>query len=237
MVKRTIYALSFVFLVFVAAFATQVVETEKPVTIVMTKEMQDSMTPEEILQKFKDGNRRFVEGKMQHRDYIKEKDLTAEGQHPYAMVLSCIDSRKPAEIIFDKGIGDIFNARIAGNFVNVDILGSLEYATKVSGSKLILVMGHSNCGAIKSAIDHVELGNITAMLEKIQPAVNSVSGFDDRTSKNKKFVEAVAKKNVELAEENILKGSPIIKELVDNGKLEIAGCMYDLETGVVSFYE
>ena len=174
---------------------------------------------------------------MHHRDYIMQKDLTVEAQHPYAMVLSCIDSRKPAEIIFDKGIGDIFNARIAGNFVNVDILGSLEYATKVSGSKLILVMGHSNCGAIKSAIDHVELGNITAMLGKIQPAVNAVSGFDDRTSKNKKFVEAVAKKNVELAEENILKGSSIIKELVASGKVEITGCMYDLETGVVTFYE
>jgi carbonic anhydrase len=195
------------------------------------------MTPEEILQRFKDGNRRFVEGKMLHRDYLKEKDLTAAGQHPYAVVLSCIDSRKPAEIIFDKGIGDIFNARIAGNFVNVDILGSLEFATKISGARLVLVMGHSNCGAIKGAIDHVQMGNLTEMLTKIMPAVNSVSGFEDRTSKNKKFVEAVAKQNVLLTEENILKGSPIMKELVDNKKLDIAGCMYDLETGVVTFYE
>lgn len=203
----------------------------------MTKDLQDSMTGEQILQRFKDGNQRFVQGKMIHRDYLKEKELTAAGQHPYAIVLSCIDSRKPVEIIFDKGIGDIFNARIAGNFVNVDILGSMEYATKVSGAKLILVMGHSNCGAIKSTIDNVQLGNITAMLSKIRPAVEAVQGMDDRTSKNKKFVEAVAKQNVLLAEEKILEGSPIIKEMEAAGTVEIVGCMYDLETGIVNFYE
>ena len=194
------------------------------------------MSADEILQKFKDGNKRFVEGKMIHRDYVKERELTAPGQHPYAIVLSCIDSRKPTEIIFDKGIGDIFNARIAGNFVNVDILGSMEYATKVSGAKLILVMGHNDCGAIKSAIDNVQLGNITAMLSNIQPAVKSVTDFQDRTSKNKKFVEAVTKQNVLLAQKKIMDDSPIIKELVDSKKVEIAGCVYNLETGAVSFY-
>jgi carbonic anhydrase len=210
---------------------------QNPGVTVMTKELQDRMTPEEILQRFEEGNQRFLQGKMLHRDYLKEKDLTAAGQHPYAIVLSCIDSRKPVEIIFDKGIGDIFNARIAGNFVNTDILGSMEYATKVSGAKLILIMGHSNCGAIKSAIDNVQLGNITAMLSNIQPAVKSIADFQDRTSKNKKFVEAVAKQNVVLAQEKVLEGSPIIKELVDTGKVEITGCMYDIESGVVTFYE
>lgn len=205
--------------------------------IVMTKELQERMTAEEILQRFKDGNQRFVQGKMLHRDYLQAKDLTAAGQHPYAIVLSCIDSRKPVEIIFDKGIGDIFNARIAGNFVNTDILGSMEYATKVSGAKLILIMGHSKCGAIKSAIDNVQLGNITSMLSHIRPAIESVQGIEDRTSKNKKFMEAVAKQNVILAEKEILEGSPIIKDLVNTGNTEIKGCMYDLESGVVTFYD
>ncbi len=215
-------------------------ETAQPQTsggVVMNKDLQESMTPEQVLQRFKDGNQRFVQGKMINRDYLKEKDLTAAAQHPYAIVLSCVDSRKPVEIIFDKGIGDTFNARIAGNFVNVDILGSMEFATKVSGARLILVMGHSNCGAIKGAIDNVQLGNMTAMLSKIRPAVEAVHGMDDRTSKNKKFVEAVARQNVLLAEEKILEGSPIIKEMVTASNVEIVGCMYDLETGIVTFYE
>jgi len=203
----------------------------------MTKELQENMTAEEILKRFKDGNQRFLKGQMLHRDYLEEKDLTAGIQHPYAIVLSCIDSRKPVEIIFDKGIGDIFNARIAGNFVNTDILGSMEFATKISGAKLILVMGHSNCGAIKGAIDNVQLGNLTAMLSHIRPAVEAVQGMDDRTSKNKKFVEAVARQNVIQAEKDILDGSAIIKELVNTGNAKIAGCMYDLESGVVTFYE
>lgn len=206
-------------------------------TVVMTQELQERMTPQEILQKFKEGNQRFLQGENHHRDYLKEKSLTAIKQHPYAIVLSCIDSRMPVEIIFDKGIGDIFNARIAGNIVNVDILGSLEFATKVSGAKLILIMGHSNCGAIKSAIEDVHLGNITAMLQHIQPAIKSIHDFTDRTDKNKKFVAAVAKENVILAEKQILEGSPIIKKLVGQGKVVIVGCMYDLESGAVEFYE
>ena len=203
----------------------------------MTKELQEQMSPAEILQRFKDGNQRFLQGKMFHRDYLKEKDISAAGQHPYAMILSCIDSRKPAEIIFDKGIGDVFNARIAGNFVNTDILGSMEFATKVSGAKLILIMGHTNCGAIKSAVDNVQLGNITAMLSNIKPAVESVSGVPgERTSKNKSFVEAVARQNVLLGAKTITDKSSIIKELRDAGQVAIVGCMYDLESGVVTFY-
>ena len=202
---------------------------------VSTSEFQDSMSPDAVLQKFKDGNKRFLEHNMRNRDLLSQVDLTASGQHPYA---GCIDSRKPAEIIFDKGIGDMFNARIAGNFVNTDILGSLEFATKVAGAKLILIMGHTECGAVKSACDDVKLGNITAMLSNIRPAVEAVKGFNDaRNSKNPEFVQAVAKENVLLAREKILRDSPIIKELVDKGQVAIHCCMYDLSTGAVTFYD
>ena len=215
--------------------AKMAAQTQPPA---MTKEMQDQMTPAEILQRFKDGNQRFLQGKMFHRDYLKEKDIAAAGQHPYAIIVSCIDSRKPAEIIFDKGIGDVFNARIAGNFVNTDILGSIEFATKASGAKVILIMGHTNCGAIKSAVDNVQLGNITAMLSNIKPAVESVTGIPgEKTSKNKNFVEAVAKQNVLLATKTITDKSAIVKDMVKAGQVVIAGCMYDLESGVVTFYD
>ncbi|MHA4811334.1 carbonic anhydrase family protein [Flavitalea flava] len=204
---------------------------------VSTIEFQQGITPEAVLEKFKVGNRRFLDNKMLHRDYLSQVDLSAKGQHPYAIIVSCVDSRKPAEIIFDKGIGDMFNARIAGNFVNTDILGSLEFACKVSGAKLILVMGHSDCGAIKSACDHVKLGNITSMLANITPAVNAVKGFDpDRTAANKDFVAAVAKQNVIMAMAKILKESPILKEMVDKKEVIIAGCMYNLKNGTIDFY-
>lgn len=196
------------------------------------------MTPKGVLQKFKEGNLRFVQGKMRHRDYRKEKDLHAEEQNPYAIVLGCIDSRTPAEIIFDKGLGDIFVARIAGNFVNTDILGSIEFATKVAGAKLILIVGHTNCGAIRFTIDDFQLGNNASILANLKPAVESVTGIPGkRNSKNKKFVDAVARQNVILAQKEILDDSPIIRELVDMGKVMIVGCMYDLQTGVVTFFE
>lgn len=204
---------------------------------ISTSEFQDSISPEQTLEKFKAGNIRFLERRMIHRDYLSQVDLSSKGQHPYAVIVSCIDSRKPAEIIFDKGIGDMFNARVAGNFVNTDILGSLEFACKVSGAKLILVMGHSDCGAIKSACDDVKLGNITAMLANIKPAVNAVKGFDQqRSSANKLFVEAVAKRNVLMAIDKILKESPILKEMADKKQLIIEGCMYNLQNGAVTFY-
>jgi len=205
--------------------------------VVMTQELQDRMSPKEILDRFKAGNLRFVRGKSTQRNYFAERSLTSASQHPYAIVLSCIDSRMPVEIIFDKSIGDTFNARIAGNIVNVDILGSMEYATKVSGAKLILIMGHTNCGAIKSAIADVRLGNITALLQHIKPAISSTKDFENRTDKNKEFVSAVTKQNVILAEKQILEGSPIIKQLVADGKVKIVGCVYNLETGLVDFYE
>ena len=202
------------------------------------RELQPHMSPDEILEKFKIGNKRFLEGKPRFRDILVDVSRTALGQTPHAIVLGCIDSRKPAEVIFDKGLGDIFNARVAGNFVNTDILGSIEFACKVSGSRLILIMGHSDCGAVKAAVDDVKLGNITPMLANLKPAVTSVTEIrGEATSKDKSFVAHVAKQNVLLNMKKILQDSPIIAEMVANEEVKIVGCMYDLETGVVDFYD
>lgn len=195
------------------------------------------MTPQDALQMLKDGNKRFVSNTLLKRDYSRQAAETAKGQYPFAIVLGCIDSRSPAEIIFDQGIGDIFNARVAGNISNDDILGSMEFACKVNGSKLIVVIGHTNCGAIKGACDDVHLGNLTTLLSKIKPAVDAVSDAGDRTSKNYEFVEKVSKENVLLTMEDIKKNSPILKGLIDNGTVILIGAMYDLETGEVTFYE
>lgn len=202
------------------------------------RELQPQMTPDEVLDTFKAGNRRFLEGKPQYREPLVDVGRTALGQTPHAIVLGCIDSRKPAEVIFDKGLGDIFNARVAGNFVNTDILGSIEFACKVSGSKLILVMGHSDCGAVKAAVDDVKLGNITPMLENLKPAVESAAAARERaTSEDQSFVADVARQNVLLNMEKIRRDSPIIDAMVANDEVRIAGCMYDLATGVVDFYD
>jgi carbonic anhydrase len=201
------------------------------------RELQPQMTPDEILEKFKIGNRRFLDGTPKFRDALTDVKRTALGQTPHAIVLGCIDSRKPAEVIFDKGLGDIFNARVAGNFVNTDILGSIEFACKVSGSRLILVMGHSDCGAVKAAVDDVRLGNITPMLANLKPAVASVTESRGRaTSEDNAFVAAVARENVLLNMKKIPHDSPIIAEMVDKGEVRIVGCMYDLASGVVEFY-
>ncbi|MCC5785897.1 MAG: hypothetical protein JJU33_04250 [Phycisphaerales bacterium] len=202
------------------------------------RELKPEMSPDEILDTFKIGNRRFLEGKLQFRDQLVDVKRTALGQTPHAIVVGCIDSRKPAEVIFDKGLGDMFNARVAGNFVNTDILGGIEFACKVSGAKLILIMGHSDCGAVKAAVDDVKLGNITPMLANIRPAVDAVAERRGKaTSEDKAFVAAVAKQNVLLNADKILQNSPIIAEMVENGEVKIAGCMYDLESGVVDFYD
>jgi len=202
------------------------------------RELNPQMSPDEVLETFKIGNQRFLQGKPQYRDVLGDIKRTALGQTPHAIVLGCIDSRKPAEIIFDKGLGDIFNARVAGNFVNTDILGSIEFACKVSGSKLILIMGHSDCGAVKAAVDDVKLGNITPMLANLKPAVASVTQSRGKaTSEDKSFVAAVARQNVLHNMEKILQDSPIIAEMVQNEEVKIAGCMYDLATGVVDFYD
>ena len=200
-----------------------------------TKDIQTSLTPQAVLQLLKDGNQRFTSNSQHKRDLLDQVKSTSTGQFPSAVVLSCIDSRVPAETVLDQGIGDIFSIRIAGNFINEDILGSMEFACKVAGSKLILVLGHSSCGAVKGACDHVELGNLTSMLSKIKPAVEAVNETKDRSSGNSSFVQSVADKNVEMAIEQIKKQSPVLNEMLDNGEIGIAGAMYSVETGAVTF--
>ncbi len=197
----------------------------------LTKEIQASIRPNDAVMRLKEGNRRFLQNKKTERDLLSQVDKTGSGQFPFAALLSCIDSRVPAELVFDQGIGDIFNVRVAGNIVNEDILGSLEYSCKVAGSKLVLVLGHTRCGAVTSACKHVELGNITPLLEKIQPAVGSVVKGD----LTPEIIEEVAVKNVENSIEQIRKDSPILKEMEDNGEIVIAGAIYDVASGAVEF--
>lgn len=206
--------------------------------VTQTKESQSKMTPKSSLQMLKDGNDRFVSGKCFERDLAKQVKETAKGQYPFATILSCIDSRVSSELVFDQGIGDVFNARIAGNIVDEDVIGSLEFATKIMGSKVILILGHTNCGAIKGACDDVHMGNLTALLSKIKPSVDAVSSDNaDRTSKNNDFVEKVAKENVILAIKNLTVNSQVLKEMVEKGEITIIGGMYDIDTGKVTFYE
>ncbi len=212
---------------------------EALVSTVMTAEQQAQLTPAQVLEILKEGNREFVNDELTVRNNSQRIRDASLGQYPKAVILSCLDSRVPVEDVFHRGIGDIFVARVAGNIVNEDILGSLEYACKVSGSKLVVVLGHEYCGAIKSAIDHVELGNITALLNKIEPAVRSASGeFDgDKTSGNPEFVDAVCEHNVKIGVQNIRNGSPILKEMEQNGEIMIVGAVYDMKTGEVHFMQ
>jgi carbonic anhydrase len=200
------------------------------------KAEQAALTPVQVLESLRHGNERFASGKIAPRDMLHDQRVTAAGQYPHAVILSCIDSRAPAEIIFDAGLGDLFNARIAGNIADADLVGSMEFACAVSGAKLVLVMGHTSCGAIKGACDHVELGNLTGLLDKIQPAVASVRDVSgERNSKNTAFVEAVSETNVRLTVARIRELSPILRDLESAGKIQIAGCIYDLDTGTVRF--
>ncbi len=201
-----------------------------------TLETQSSLTPELALQYLKEGNQRFVNNLKVNRNLLQQVNETSTGQFPFAVVLSCIDSRTSAELIFDQGLGDVFSVRIAGNIVNEDILGSMEFACKVAGSKLVVVLGHSKCGAIKGACDHVEMGNLTALLSKINPSVDSVAYDGDRSSANAEFVELVAANNVKLAADNIRKQSPILNEMIEAGQIGLAMGMYNVETGEVTFY-
>lgn len=206
--------------------------------ITQSSASQAELTPDAAVTNLKDGNKRFVEENMIDRDLISQVKQTSDGQYPFAAVVSCIDSRIPTEIIFDQGVGDIFNARIAGNFVNQDILGSLEFACKVAGSKAIVVMGHTSCGAVKGAVDNVELGNLTAMLEHIQPAIEEVGEVTgELNSKNTQYVQQVSDKNVELTIQDIKDNSPVLNEMYENGEILIVGAMYDVETGKVNFME
>lgn len=202
---------------------------------VLTKEEQDALTPDMVIQSFKEGNARFMRNDLTARDHSEQVRKSTNAQFPKAIVLSCVDSRVPVEDVFDRGIGDIFVARVAGNFVNEDILGSMEFACKVSGSKLILVLGHEHCGAVKAAVDDVKLGNITPMLSKIRPAVVSVEYDGDRTSKNKEFVHMACESNVRSTVEKIRRESPILKEMEDNGEIKIIGSIYDMDNGEVTF--
>lgn len=204
-----------------------------------TKESQAAMTPQMALKRLKDGNARYVRNKLKdNKRFRKQAAFTAKGQFPFATILSCIDSRVSAEEIFDLGNGDAFNGRVAGNVATPDLLGSFEFATKLAGSKVLLVLGHSKCGAVKGACDGAKLGNLTGLLNKIQPAVDLVgkSWMDgEKNSKNAKFVEAVGEANVKLTMEKIKKDSPVMKELIDSGKLLLVGGVYDLGTGRVNF--
>jgi carbonic anhydrase len=203
----------------------------------LTKEERDKLTPDEIVRLLQAGNERFRTGKMLPHDYLAQKRATAGGQYPMAAILSCIDSRAPAEIILDTRIGDTFNARIAGNIADDDVIGSLEFACAAAGAKLILVMGHTACGAIKGAIDGVELGNLTGLLNKIKPAVAATTYAGERTSKNAAFVDAVARTNVLRTVSELRERSTVLSDLVKSGKIRIVGSMYQLVGGQVVFLE
>ena len=201
----------------------------------MTRDRQSAVSPADAFARLKAGNERFVGGKTINCNLMQQVRETSASQAPFAAIVGCIDSRVPPELVFDQRIGDVFCARVAGNFVNTDIIGSLEFATKVSGARAILVLGHNDCGAIKGAVDHVKLGNLTATLAHIQPAVAANKTAGERTSKNKTFVQAVAETNVRMAAGALIAKSPVLKDLVKTGQLEIAGAMHDLATGRVSF--
>jgi carbonic anhydrase len=202
------------------------------------KETQATVTPNKALQFLKEGNERFVNNLKASRNLLEQVNDTRDGQWPFAVILSCIDSRTSAELIFDQGLGDVFSVRIAGNVVNTDILGSMEFACKVAGSKLIVVLGHSKCGAVKGACNHVEMGNLTELLSKIQPSVyEEKETLENRDASNGAFVENVASINVKRSVASILQRSPILKEMIDNGEIGIVGGMHNIETGMVEFYE
>ena len=204
----------------------------------LTKEMQAAIPPGLAIELLKEGNKRFVNNLKVNRNLLQQANETSEGQHPFAVILSCIDSRTSAELIFDQGLGDIFSVRIAGNIINEDILGSMEFACKVAGSKIIVVLGHTKCGAVKGACDHVEMGNLTALLTKIHPAVDDENTVtENRNSGNAEFVEKVSTINVKRTVHAIMERSPILKEMIEAGQIGIVGGTHDIATGEVIFYD
>jgi carbonic anhydrase len=196
---------------------------------------RDALTPDQVVEMMKKGNRRFRAGKLQTHDYLAQKRSSASGQYPAAVILSCIDSRAPAEILLDMGIGDTFNARVAGNIANKDLMGSLEFACAAAGAKVVLVMGHTACGAVRGAIDNVQLGNLTGLLDTIKPAIAATTYTGERSGSNAAFVDAVARSNVQLTIDALRSGSPILADLEKKGQIKIVGSMYDLSNGVVTF--
>jgi Carbonic anhydrase len=204
----------------------------------LTKEDQEAITPIMALNLLEEGNKRFVNNLKINRNLLQQANETSDGQHPFAIILSCIDSRTSAELIFDQGLGDIFSIRIAGNIINEDVLGSMEFGCRLAGAKIIVVLGHTRCGAIKGACDHVEMGNLTSLLSKIRPAVDDeLTIKENRNSNNSEFVEKVAAINVNRSVKSILERSPILKEMVEGGQIGIIGGLHDITTGVVTFYQ
>ncbi len=204
----------------------------------LTREIRDALTPHQVIDVLRKGNERFINNLKSNRNLLQQVNETSEGQHPMAIVLSCIDSRTSAELIFDQGLGDIFSVRIAGNILNEDILGSMEFACKVAGAKAIVVLGHSKCGAVKGACDGVRLGNLTALLQKIEGAIAlETETIGDRSAANDTFVERVAELNVILVKSQIMQRSALLAQMVRNSEIAIVGGMYDVESGAVDFYD
>ena len=204
----------------------------------LTKEMQAAIPPGLAIELLKEGNKRFVNNLKVNRNLLQQANETSDGQHPFAVILSCIDSRTSAELIFDQGLGDVFSVRIAGNIINEDILGSMEFGCKVAGSKIIVVLGHTKCGAVKGACDHVEMGNLTALLTKIRPAVDDENSvIENRNSGNAEFVEKVSTINVKRTVQAIMERSTILKEMIEAGQIGIVGGTHDITTGEVTFYQ
>lgn len=234
-IRLALAALPFSFALLVPA-ATPARADEHGAKAVMTRETQSAMTPAQALERLKEGHARFLAGRSQHRDHLAQVKATGAGQFPFASVLSCIDSRTSPEILFDQGLGDIFAPRIAGNFVDEEILGSLEFTAKLAGSKLIVVVGHSECGAVMGACDGAQLGNLTSTLAQLRPAVEAVTSIEgERSSKNPAFVETVTHKNVELTVQEIRDKSPLLREMDDKGEIDIVGALYDVRTGALTW--
>ena len=219
----------------VAAAAGLSVIPATTAAVSLTQAQRDAMTPDQVIDMLQQGNARFRSGKMQSHDFLAQKRATATGQYPAAVILSCIDSRAPGEIIFDTGIGDAFGARIAGNIATPDLIGSMEFACAVAGAKLVLVLGHTGCGAIAGAINGVKLGNLTGLLQQIEPAVKATTYDGERTGSNRAFVDAVARQNVQLTVNVIRQNSAILAGLEKDGKIKMIGAMYDLSNGEVAF--
>jgi len=233
-IKSLLLSLALALPVFWVAGVVQAQATD----VALTREAQAAITPARALEMLKQGNERFVNGKTLPRDFLAQVRQTATGQYPFAAIVSCLDSRIPPAIVFDQGVGDLFVGRIAGNFVNDDMLGSLEFATKLSGAKLIVILGHTECGAIRGACDAAQLGLLTATLANINPAVKAVQGdYTPRNSSNAGFVQSVAEMNVQLTMKKLLDRSVVLREMVDKGELGLVGAMYDITTGKVMFYK
>jgi len=203
----------------------------------LTREDQEAISPVMALNLLEEGNKRFVNNLKINRNLLQQANETSDGQHPFAIILSCIDSRTSAELIFDQGLGDIFSIRIAGNIINEDVLGSMEFGCRLAGAKIIVVLGHTRCGAIKGACDHVEMGNLTALLSKIRPAVDDEQTIKEhRNSENSEFVERVSAINVNRSVKSIMERSPILKQMAEEGEIALVGALHDITTGIVTFY-